>query len=132
MYKSIDGIFFVNHFILHNTTMTELKKFELPISSTSPASCTINDSVEGDMEFTFSLVKNKEDNGSYTRYNAVDAHTIRVEISNAFRDKTVYSTDPILVGTFNGTHLLYFKFVLTPANDTDERVITIEFLIEKK
>lgn len=112
--------------------MIELKKFELPISPISPASVVLNDNVEGDMNFTFSLIKDKDDKGSYTRYNAIDAHTVRVEISNAYRDKTVYSTEPILVGTFNGTHNLYFKFVLTPANDIDERVITVEFLIEKK
>lgn len=112
--------------------MTELKHVEMPISYSAPVSIIVNDDVEGDMTFGFSLVKDKADDGSYTRYKAMDSHSVNIEITNAFRDKTVRLQEPLLVGTFHGTHDLYLMYELSKANESDERIISVTFLIKSK
>lgn len=89
---------------------------KLAISKQSPASFTIKDEQEGDMQITFILEERKNDNGSFTRYQVLSNHQATVIISNVERDKRTVLTEPMRVGTYKNKDL-FLLFSISPINN---------------
>lgn len=98
------------------------------IDTDKPFVVSVEDSVEGDMEFSFKLIYN-EFNGSYTRYRVINDHQAEVIISNV-RDKGVRSANPIELGTYLGKYELFASFVVF--NENNSWGIEVVFTIKDK
>ena len=90
----------------------------------------IEDPLDQDMTFTFSLDTDVARKQSYTRYIVKDPAHGDIIIYNVGDAKTVKVKEPIELGTYRLKYRLFLKYILSLVN-TRKYQLQVKFLIQK-
>lgn len=102
------------------------------VSNDKKAIFVVEDSIEGNMTFIFSLGIDKTDTSCYSRYIIHDNYKGEIVICNAQNDSVIQPTENIKLGTYQHDKVLLMSYVLNAADKNGVRMITVSFYEEER
>lgn len=102
------------------------------VSSEKKAIFIVEDSIEGNMTFIFSLGIDDNDTSCYSKYIIHDNFKGEIVICNAQNDRVIQPAENIILGTYQYKKNLLMSFVLNSADENGVRMITVSFYEEEK
>lgn len=92
----------------------------------------VEDNVEGNMTFIFSLDTDKEDTSCYSQYIIHDKFKGEIVIYNALENRVIQPTENLKLGTYQYDKILLMSYVLSPIDENGMRNIIVSFYEEER